>query len=183
MKSGILDDAATKEISAKSDAMTKEYDEKLKAVLGEQGATQLKDYERTLGDRMMLNMHEQQFSASGSPLESGQRDSLLQIMKDERLKTPAGVFDQANGGDASKAIAAMRDDSAIEKWIAQEQDYQQRVVQAATKTLNPDQVNALQESFKQQLELQRFGVKMSKEMFKGTDTPAPAPIVTDSPEK
>ena len=57
------------------------------------------------------------------------------------------------------------------------------MVQAATKTLNPDQVNALQESFKQQLELQRFGVKMSKEMFKGTDTPAPAPIVTDSPEK
>ena len=183
MKGGTLDEAATKEISGKSAALKQEYDEKLKAVLGDTGMSQLHDYERTLGDRMMLNMHEQQFSASGSPLESGQRDSLLQIMKDERLKTPAGVFDQANGGDASKAIAAMRDDSAIEKWIAQEQDYQQRVVQAATKTLNPDQVNALQESFKQQLELQRFGVKMSKEMFKGTDTPAPAPIVTDSPEK
>lgn len=183
MKGGALDEAATKEIAAKSEALKKEYDEKLKAVLGDTGMTQLQDYERTLGDRMMLNMHEQQFSASGSPLESGQRDSLLQIMKDERLKTPAGLFDQANGGDASKAIAAMRDDSAIEKWIAQEQDYQQRVVQAATKTLNPDQVNALQESFKQQLDLQRFGVKMSKEMFKGTDAPAPALTVTDSPAK
>jgi len=183
MKGGALDEAATKEMGAKTEALKKEYDEKLKTVLGDTGMSQLQDYERTLGDRMMLNMHEQQFSATGSPLESAQRDSLLQIMKDERLKTPAGVFDPANGGDVSKTIAAVRDDGAIEKWIAQEQDYQQRVVQAATKTLNPDQVNALQESFKQQLEMQRFGVKMSKEMFKGTGTSAPASTVTESPAK
>ncbi len=182
MKNGTIDEAAQKEIAAKSATLKNEYDEKLKAVLGDSGMTQLQDYERTLGDRMMLNMHEQQFTTSGSPLESPQRDSLLQIMKEERLKTPAGVFDQANGGNASKAFAAMRDDSAIEKWITQEQDYQQRVLQAATKTLNPDQVNALQDSFKQQLDLQRFGVKMSKEMFK-TSPAAPEASVTEAPAK
>lgn len=186
MKNGILDDAATKEISAKSDAMTKEYNEKLKAVLGEQGATQLKDYERTLGDRMMLNMHEQQFTAAGSPLEQTQRDGLLQIMKDERLKMPESAFDMSNKGNASKQIAAMRDDAAVEKWLKQEDDYQQRVLQAATQALNPDQVNALRDSFKQQLEMQRFGVKMSKEMFGGSGgsaTMPAAPPVTESPAK
>ena len=183
MKGGALDEAATKEISAKSEVLKKEYDEKLKTVLGDSGMTQLQDYERTLGDRMMLNMHEQQFSAAGSPLEQTQRDSLLQIMKDERLKTPASAFEKMNGGDASKTFAAIRDDAAVEKWIAQEQDYQRRVLQAATQALNPDQVNALQESFKQQLEMQRFGVKMSKEMFKTSGATAPTSTTTESPVK
>jgi hypothetical protein len=179
MKNGTLDEAAMKEIGAKTDVMQKEYEEKLKAVLGDQGVSQLKDYERTLGDRMMLSMHEQQFSAAGSPMESTQRDSLLQIMKDERLKTPASAFDEANTGGGSKAFAAMRDDAAVEKWIRQEEDYQQRVLQNATQALNPDQVNALRESFKQQLEMQRFGVKMSKQMFGGSaggEKAPPAPV-------
>ena len=167
MKNGTLDETAAKDIGAKSDALQKDYDAKLKAILGEQGVAQLKDYERTLGDRMMLTMHEQQFSAAGAPLEQTQRDSLLQIMKDERMKTPPTAFDAANAGDSSKAMAAMRDDAAVEKWLKQEEDYQQRVLQNATKALNPDQVNALRDSFKQQLDMQRFGVKMSKEMFGG----------------
>ena len=186
MKNGTLDEAATKDIASKSEAMQKEYDDKLKAVIGDDGVSQLKDYERTLGDRMMLNMHEQQFTAAGAPLEQTQRDLLLQIMKDERLKTPASAFDAANTGDSSKAFAAMRDDAAVEKWLTQESDYQQRVLQAATQTLNPDQVNALRESFKQQLDMQRFGVQMSKEMFKGSAGGASVivrPSVTESPAK
>lgn len=186
MKNGGLDEAAVKEIGAKGEALQKEYDEKLKAVLGEQGLGQLKDYERTLGDRMMLSMHEQQFSSAGSPLENAQRDSLLEIMKEERLKTPASAFDAGKIGDSSKAFAAMRDDAAIEQWIKQEENYQQRVLQAATRTLNPDQVNALRDSFKQQLDMQRFGVTMSREMFKGSGgnaAPPPAPTVTESPAK
>ena len=187
MKNGTLDEAATKEIAAKSEVLQKEYDAKLKAVLGDTGMSQLHDYERTLGDRMMLNMHEQQFSAAGAPLGDTQRDSLLQIMKDERLKTPASAFDASNAGDTSKTMAAIRDDAAVANWLKQEEDYQRRVLQAATQTLNPDQVNALQESFKQQLEMQRFGVKMSKEMFKGTGGQATImvapPVTTESPAK
>ena len=195
MKNGPLDEAAAKDIGAKSEALQKDYDAKLTAVLGEQGVSQLKDYERTLGDRMMLNMHEQQFSAAGSPLETAQRDSLLQIMKDERMKTPPTAFDGANGGNSSKAFAMMRDDAAVDKWLKQEEDYQQRVLQIATSTLNPDQINALRDSFKQQLDMQRFGVKMSKEMFGGaegsatisvsttSETVTPAPPVKETPAK
>lgn len=194
MKNGAINEASAKEMGMKSEALQKEYDEKLKAVLGEQGVTQLKDYERTLGDRMMLTMHEQQFAAAGAPLEQAQRDSLLQIMKDERLKTPPTAFDAANSGDSSQAMAAMRDDAAVEKWLKQEEDYQQRVLQNATKALNPDQVNALRDSFKQQLEMQRFGVKMGKEMFGGagsatisvsasSEVLVPEPPAKDAPAK
>jgi hypothetical protein len=167
MKDGGIDEAGAKAIGEKSEALKKEYDEKLRAVLGEDGMTKLTEYERTASDRVMLTMHEQQFAATGAPLEPAQRDSLLQIMKEERLKTPASAFDASNKSDPSKAFSAMNDDAAVQKWMAQEEDYQRRVLEAAPRTLSPDQVNALQQSFKQQLEMQRFGVQMSKEMFKG----------------
>jgi hypothetical protein len=182
MKNGGLDDAGTQALVAKSETLQKEYDEKLKSVLGEQGASELKDYERTLGDRMMLSIHEQQFSAAGATLETTQRDSLLQIMKDERLKTPASAFDASNGGNAGKTMAAIRDDAAVEKWLKQEQEYQQRVLQAAPQVLNPDQVNALRDSFKQQLDMQSFGVKMGREMFKSSAGSA-TPLPVESPAK
>ena len=168
MKNGGLDEAGTKEMGATSAALQKEYDEKLKAVLGDEGMTQMKDYERTLGDRMMLSMHEQQFAAAGSALDQAQRDGLLQVMKDERMKTPPSDFDMSNKGDPAKQMAAMRDDAAVENWLKQEEAYQQRVLQNANQVLNPDQVNTLRESFKQQLDMQRFGIKMGKEMFKGS---------------
>ncbi|MEO6739692.1 MAG: hypothetical protein ABIP20_05530 [Chthoniobacteraceae bacterium] len=168
MKNGPLDEAGSKEIARTAEALQKEYDEKLKTVLGDEGMTQLKDYERTLGDRMMLAMHEQQFASAGSALEQTQRDGLLQIMKDERMKTPESPFDASNKSDPGRQIAAMRDDAAVEKWLKQEESYQQRVLQSAPQTLTPDQVNTLRESFKQQLDMQRFGIKMSKEMFGGS---------------
>jgi len=184
MQDGGLDEEATKSLSAKTESVKKEYDEKLRAVLGEDGMKQLTGYERTTGDRMMLSMHEQQFAAAGAPLETNQREGLLQIMKTERLKTPASAFDASNQSDPSKAFSAMKDDAAIDKWIAQEEDYQRRVLQAAPNALNPDQVSALQQSLKQQLEMQRFGVKMGREMFKGGSgaaiaTPMPAPPLSE----
>jgi hypothetical protein len=178
MKDGTLDDAAGKEIAAKAAALKGDYDEKLKTVLGDDGMTQLTGYERTLGDRMMLNMHDQQFTSAGAPLAPEQRDALLQIMQNERMQTPASPFDASNSGDPSKAMAAMRDDAAVDQWLAQEQDYQRRVLQASTQTLNPDQVNALQEAFKQQLEMQKFGVTMSKQMF---SSPGASATITVSP--
>jgi hypothetical protein len=112
-------------------------------------------------------------------------------MKDERLKTPPTAFDAANAGDTSKVFTAMRDDAAVDKWLKQEEEYQQRVLQTATKALNPDQVNALRDSFKQQLDMQRFGVKMGKEMFGGaviapisvSEVFPPAPPVKEAPAK
>jgi len=179
MKDGVLDEAAGKEIAAKDAALKTDYDAKLKAVLGDDGMTQLSGYERTLGDRMMLNMHDQQFSAS--PLDPAQRDALLQIMQNQRMQTPASPFDAGNAGDPSKAMAAMRDDAAVEQWLAQEQDYQRRVLQAATQTLNPDQVNALQEAFKQQLEMQKFGVTMGKQMFSSPGASATITVTPSAP--
>ena len=163
-----MDEARLKEISDKTAASRKEVDAKLKAALGEDRFKELETYDRSIGERMVMTQLEPQFAAAGSPLDSTQKDQLLQIMSDERLKSPKTAFD-SNGAGKNPFVGmnALKDEAAVEKWIQGEQDYQRRVLQAATKTLNPDQINALQQGFQQQAEMQKFGLKMSREMFKG----------------
>jgi hypothetical protein len=79
-----------------------------------------------------------------------------------------------NGTTAAARLAARREHSAslvaeLETWMQQEQQFQQRVLQSAAGTLNPDQINTLRQGFQQQTEMQKFGLKMSREMFKGGD--------------
>lgn len=164
MGKGGMDEGAGAQMAADAEKTRQEYNERLKEVLGEQGMDDFRKYERSLGDRMLLSMHEQQFTSAGSPLETGQRDALLEIMSAERAKTPESVFE--NGANPGKAVAALGDTAAVEKWLKQEEGYQERVLQASRATLNPDQVNALRDSFKQQNEMKRFGIRMSAEMFK-----------------
>jgi hypothetical protein len=165
MGEGKLDEAGAKEMQAKAAAVKKEYDEKLRAMLGEEKFQQMQDYEKTLGDRMMMTQYEQQFSSAGVPLQAGQRDQLLAIMAQERKNTPPSPFD-TTGQNPGKGWNLMNDDAAIERYFQQEQEYQKRVLAAATKTLNPDQVNALQQAFQQFADMQKFGIKMSRDMFK-----------------
>jgi hypothetical protein len=164
-------------MAAKMDALTKDWDDKLQAVLGDSGMTQLRDYERTLADRMMLSMNEQSLNAAGSPLEPAQRDGLLKVMSDERRKTPPSPFDGGGAANPGKALNAVNDEAAVGNWLKSEEDYQRRVLQSATKVLNPDQINALTEAFKQQTDMQKLGVKMWRGM--GRDA-AGAPPAKDS---
>ena len=163
---GSMDEAKMKEIGEKADASRKEYDAKMKAVLGDERFEQMQGYDRTIGERMMLGQIEPQFNAAGAPLAAEQKDQLLQIMSEERAKLPPTPFD-ANSKNPSAALNAMQDEATVDRWLKQEQDYQQRVLQAATKALNPDQINTLQQGFQQMSEMQKFGLKMSREMFKG----------------
>jgi hypothetical protein len=171
-KSGAEFEAMTQ----KTEAIGKEWNEKLKAVLGDSGMTQLKEYERTLGDRMMLSMHEQTFNAAGAPLEGAQREGLLKVLLDERKNTPPSPLDGGGASEPAKAINAMKDDATVEKWLKGEEDYQRRVLQNATKVLSPDQIIALTDALKQQTDMQKLGVKMWRGVGKsGGGTPA-APV-------
>ena len=184
MGEGKFDEASAKAMAAESEAVKKEYDEKLKGILGEEKFQQFGEYEKTLGDRMMMMQYEQQFSAAGVPLQGGQKDALLQIMADERKKSPPSEFDNS-GQNWGKGMNMLQDDAAIDRYFQKEGEYQQRVLNAATKTLSPDQVNALQNAFKQMQDMQRLGMKMGREMFRSeepkTDAAPPAPTAVEAP--
>ena len=179
---GKIDEAEEKAIIAESEAVKREYDDKLKTILGEEKFRQLRDYEKTIGDRMLMTQYEQQFNASGAPLQGGQKDALLQIMQDERKKSPPQSFDQS-GQNWGKGMSLLRDDAALERYFQQEDEYHRRVLGAATNTLNPDQINALQQAFKQMQDMQKLGMKMSREMFAPTKDEATPVFIRPSSER
>ena len=143
-----------------------DYEEKLKALLGPEKKSKLDEYDRTLGDRMALQQYSGSFSAAGQPLDDTQRTGLLQIMKEERLKTPAGPLDPGSK-DMAAAMKAMQSGDALNKSLATQRDLQQRVMARAHTVLTPDQMNAFAEAQKAQLQMQEMGVKMGRAMFGG----------------
>lgn len=160
-------DAKKLEESGKSiNASRKEYDAQINALLGEERAKKFTEYERTIGDRMQMQQVQQAFTASGVPLQDSQRDGLMAIMKEERLKTPASPFEASNK-DVTAQMKALQNGDAVDKAMQQTQDFNTRVLTRARTVLTPEQINAFEAAQKQQLDMMQLGMKMSREMFKG----------------
>jgi hypothetical protein len=140
------------------------YEEQLKATLGEDNYKKLQDYEKTIGDRFMMQQFEGQFASAGAPLEPRQREALLQIMQDERLKMPESPLTQ-NNPDPKAALEALKNPATIDQFFAQQEEMNRRVLERARQTLSADQIGALQKAQQQMAELMRGQMKMSQELF------------------
>lgn len=158
------------ESAAQRSAIEGEFNEKLKGMLGEEAFGQLGEYEKTVDERGMVSQIEDQFSSAGTPLDTTQKENLVQLMATEREKSPESPFDPSKN-DPTTVLNALRDDATFSTWEKQQQDYQARVLQAATKTLTPDQVNTLKQSLEQKAEREKAGLQM----FKTTGVPPPPP--------
>ena len=143
-----------------------DYEEKLKAALGPEKKAKLDEFERTLGDRMAMQQYQSSFASAGQPLDDTQRAGLLQIMKEERMKTPPGPLDPGSK-DVAASMKAMQSGDALEKSLETQRQLQQRVFDRAHTVLTPDQMNAFETAQKAQLQMQEMGVKMGKAMFGG----------------
>lgn len=158
------------DFAAQSASIQSEFDEKLKATLGEEGYEQYNQYEQTVEARTAVNQLEGQFSSAGMPLEPTQKENLIQLLSDEKKKSPANPFDPTKN-DPTAVLNALKDDAAIANWTQQQQDFQNRVIESASKTLTPDQVTTLQQSLQQKAEREKMGLQV----FKTTGTPPPPP--------
>ncbi len=163
MEAGGDKDAA----GAKITDATKQYEEQLKAVLGEEKYKQFQTYESSMGDRWMMQQWDGQFAASGSPLEAKQKEQLLSVMKDERQKSPPGTFNFGAKNDPAQAFKALQSDEAVNQMVASQQELNQRVLTRARDFLNADQVATLEKVQKQQAELIGVQLKMSRELMGG----------------
>jgi hypothetical protein len=162
-------DPAKMEQAAKdADQAIVDYDTQLKAILGADGMAKLNEYERTTGDRMAMQQFSASFNSAGQPLDDAQRTGLLQIMKEERLKTPAGPLDPGNK-NVSAAMRTLQSGEGMDQALENQRQLQQRVLARAHTVLTPDQMITFESSQKQQLQMQEMGVKMGKAMFGGGD--------------
>jgi hypothetical protein len=153
------DQAKDKERLAES---TKQYEEQIKAILGEEKFAKLKTYEKSIGDRFMLQQFEGQFGAAGAPLEANQKQQLLALMQEERANSPVNL---ANTTDPSKQMEMLKNQQAVDQFFASQAEYQKRVLDRSRQFLTADQIGALEKVHQQQLEMLKMQIKMSQEMF------------------
>ena len=161
-KSG-LDATALTAAGKEAEASKAAYDEQLKAVLGDERYAKFQDYEKSMGERFTLDQIQKQLAAGGTPLEPGQSQGLLAIMKEERAKAPNPV----SPSDPSAQIKLMQSDDGVSTFLKSQEDFNRRVLDRARTVLSPDQMLTFEAAQKQQVEMQRMGAQMSREMFKG----------------
>ena len=142
-----------------------DYDAQIKGLIGEEKMKKLEEFDRTIGERMQLSQLQQALSASGVALDDTQRQALLGIMKEERLKMPPSVFD-AGSKDVAGQMRAMQSDTALDEMLQRTGTFNERVRTRARGLISPEQMSALETAQQQHLEMIKMGMKMSKEMFK-----------------
>ena len=171
---GSADPARTAASAEEAQKVVADYDAQMKNLLGEERTKKLNDYERTMGDRMAIQQYSSSFTSAGVPLDDAQKQGLLNVMKEERLKQPPGPFDPGSKNVAAQ-MKAMQSGEGLDQALASQRDLNQRVLTRARTVLNPDQMTAFESAQKAQVDMQEMGIKMAKGMFGKDENADPAP--------
>ncbi len=164
MFGGDSENGAAKDDGREVAAADEDYDAHLESILGKDGMAKLKDYERTAGDRMMIQQYQQAFTANGMPLDENESQGLLNIMKEERMKQPPSPLDPGTK-DFGAAIEAMQSEEKVSKLLAAQEDANRRVNIRARNVLAPDKMVQFEKIQQQQLDMQKMGIEMGAKMF------------------
>ncbi len=163
---GKMDPAKMEEMGKATTASNEEFNAKIKEAVGADRFTKFQDFEKTVGDRFLLQQGAPQFAASGAPLQDAQRDGLLRIMSEERTNSPAAAL-QPNSTDPAAQMRAMESDEGMHAMLASQEDYNRRVLQRAGEVLSPEQLASFKTIQANWAEMMQMGMKMSREMVKG----------------
>jgi hypothetical protein len=149
-----------------------EKDEEIKQLLGDEKFEQYQNYNQTLGERMML----EQFGRSAE-ISQQQSDQLMAIMQEEKKNVQINFGTQP--ADANQDWqAVLGSDEATAKLFMQQEEVNNRVLERAAQVLTPEQFEKFAPVLKNQLEMQKAGLKMARQMFSKGSNPSgaqPAP--------
>lgn len=163
----LMDPAATNraEIQLELAEANKAREEQIKTFLGGERYQQYQEYSQTLGERTMLN----QFS-SQTPLEPGQREQLMTIMREEKQ---ASLALQPELGDPNKGMEVLQSQEAMERLFSQQSQVNASVLERSRSLLTPEQHQALEAFQKNQMNMQRMGMEMARKMMQPQPAPTP----------
>src|SRR5262249_39877618 len=137
----------------------------IKAFLGDEKYAQYEDYQKTLSDRMVLNQFQEQSAGTDTALRDEQKQQLMALVKEERARTPP-IIDQDPTMTAEN-LQKIFNSELFDKQMQWQEDLNKRVLERAGAILSPEQLKEYTEFQASQLNMQRFGMKMAREMFKG----------------
>jgi hypothetical protein len=146
--SGKADEASMAALRKEITGTKLETDAKLKGMLGEEKFKELSSYEQTIGDQRAVEGMARNFSRKSVPLEPQQKDTLMNIMREERLKRPTDEIPDLGRGPGMAVLLPEAEAKARQE---QEEAYQKDVLGRAQQSgFSPDQLNVLRDSFTEQ---------------------------------
>jgi hypothetical protein len=154
----------------------KKLEQDLRAILGDERFAQYADYKGGLGERMQLNQFKQQSADTEWALNDDQTKQLLQLMKEERTRQPAVAANDPS--EPVKNLEMMMSEEAMERQLQSQHDLNQRVLERSRQILSEQQVTQLATFQEQQMNMQRMGLRMARQMFgtnanRGTNAVSP----------
>src|ERR1051326_64641 len=158
------DPTKRKELMDKTKADRDAINSQIKAFLGEDNYTQFQTYEKTIPDRMALNMYKDQQDTGPGALNSDQESQLLQAMSEERqnFKFTTDFSDQSKfTGD----FASYFTEEKIDQFQKEMEDLHQHYLDRAKTILTPEQLDPFGKFLNGQREMQKVGFKMAASMF------------------
>jgi hypothetical protein len=179
---GDEDDTDSSETEAKSSATRKaELDHQLQELLGDTGFAKYEAYEKTTRERQTLQYIREQLGLNSTPLRDDQAKTLLQILMEERARTPLTVFDPSGPqGPREKFRAVLEGDNAEQYYKAQI-DFNQRILNRTGTLLSAGQYEALENFQNQYLEVSKVGIEMVREIMAPKQDSATTPAIMSSP--
>jgi len=154
-KDGNVDFKKAAEVSKDSE---NESEAAFQELLGPEKFAEFQEYKKTMGERMQLGQFKEQMQEAGSPIADEQAKQMIAVMKEERERYPPAF-------DKDKDPAALFADEGMEKHFEWQEEVNRRVQERLGNVLSPEQLKAYAASQEQQLSMQKFGMKMAREMF------------------
>ncbi|HMJ88876.1 MAG TPA: hypothetical protein VK530_03625 [Candidatus Acidoferrum sp.] len=152
--------------ASKSFADTKKQSEaEIKALLGDDRFKQYDEYQKNIGERMQVDQVRNSLAGQNLPLSDQQSSQLYQIMKEEKTALPPVIPSDAN--QSPDQLKTLMTPENIDKQVQWMEDYNARVLARAGQVLSAEQLKQYQAHQEQQTSMQKFGMKMAREMFGG----------------
>jgi hypothetical protein len=170
-KEGKMDFQKASEVSKEAE---KGSEGAIQDLLGPEKFAEFQDYKKNMGERMQLGEFKEQMQEAGSPVREDQTKQMLAVIKEERERYPP-VFDANAPGETDPA--AVFNDGRMERQLEWQEELNRRVQERVASVLTPEQLKAYTSLQEQQLSMQKFGIKMAREMFgKGAPGPGTSPV-------
>ena len=162
-------DSDRKQAVEESKAIKADYDKKIQELLGSQDYPFFQDYEKTLNERMSVQMFKDALSADAT-LTDQQEDNLVAAMYQERQAMPASSLMNNQNQDPSQFT-----EEHITELQKQMEQLQKKYAERAAGILNPSQLEQYTKWQQQWNTMQMAGLKMAAQMFGNkASTPPPA---------
>jgi hypothetical protein len=161
---GDLDTEKRAEIMKQAKTDGDEVDQQIKEFLGETNYPQFQAYEKTIPERMTLNMFKEQQASGPGALTPDQESQLLQAMGEERTNFKF-TTDFSDKTKLSADPASFFTEEKISKFDQEQNELQDRYMGRATNILAADQLEPFQKFLAGQREMQSASMKMAMQLF------------------